>query len=222
MIYIAYKNLRWPINNWPKYPISKTLHDTLSFSLFFFFFFLSPDQTSWPLNSTKASKLNMIINQLGITLKICIRNDTPDSSLFDLSEFRANSIICACLDISINRHLWLTMINPIRATTSSYIYLYPIYPADIWTGKGLQYNITENFRQMSHPLIPDFLYHCQLRICQRMPRSQADRYFTRIEHTTTSHGEIQSNDPCHGNRKLKLSLVNPRWRSANHETIQKS
>jgi hypothetical protein len=55
----AYKNLRWQINNWPRYPISK-LCTTRYISFFFFFFFFAREQFWWPLsaNDTPASSLN--------------------------------------------------------------------------------------------------------------------------------------------------------------------
>jgi hypothetical protein len=122
------KYLRWQIiNNWPRYPISKTLHDAFFLFFFFFFFFLSPDQSSWPLSSTKTPKFNIIINQLAITLQIRIRNDTPASSLdFDWvshgpTRLSALASISRPTDICGSR--WSTRSEPPHQVTYIYILL---------------------------------------------------------------------------------------------------
>ena len=118
----AYRYLRWPINNWPRYLISKTL------SLYIYIYiFLSPDQFSWPLSSTKASKPNMIINQLGITVQIRIRSDTPASSLnFDWVN-QGPTLLSALASISRSTDIcgsrWSTRSEPPHQVT----YIYTLY-----------------------------------------------------------------------------------------------
>jgi hypothetical protein len=121
----AYKNLRWQINNWPRYPISKTLHDTLYF--FYYYFIIHLIKLLWPLNSTKTPKFNMIIDQLGIILKICRQNDTPASSLdFDWvshgpTQLSALASISRSTDICGSR--WSTRSEPPHQVTYIYILL---------------------------------------------------------------------------------------------------